>query len=402
MNGQPCFLRMWALRLHGVITCGAALAAPLSCAEDADRRRAYLHFRSGEFNTAWDVHDYWGLSLGMNFNRCWGAEIAGDVFELYTAYGEESVNSFMPQVRFRYPLLNDRLVPYAILGAGPVFIQYNDPRGYGVGSEVDADGWRAGLAAGIGLEYFLADNVTFAAEGKYLWVDPLDIDVAGQRQQFDASTFLASIGLRVYFDENRPRALAESEAEVPARFYFSVRYGGSVLTDSHLDSRLTLEPESSAAWETLNPYGTLLLGANFGENWGAEITLGNGEQRLIHQDLGTLGEYAVFYAIPQVRLRAPLAGGRWVPYVSAGVGAAYAEFNDPRGPYGVDAKGVYPAVSVGAGVEYFITRNFSLNADLGWNYTWGHEIKVGSEQFSGDFSSFQIQIGFRVYLFEGR
>jgi hypothetical protein len=72
-----CIKRALALAVVMALLAGGARA------EDSDRPRGYLHFGSGEFDTAWDIHDFWHISLGMNFNRHWGAELAGDVFERY-------------------------------------------------------------------------------------------------------------------------------------------------------------------------------------------------------------------------------------------------------------------------------------------------------------------------------
>lgn len=114
----------------------------------------------------------------------------------------------------------------------------------------------------------------------------------------------------------------------------------------------------------------------------------------------TVGEYATFSILPLARLRLPLQDGRWVPYMTAGFGAIYGEFNDGRHEFDVSAKGLYPAVAVGGGLEYFIHRGFSVTADTWWQYSWGHEFKVDGRQFRGDFSSLQLQLGFRAYLFK--
>jgi opacity protein-like surface antigen len=88
----------------------------------------------------------------------------------------------------------------------------------------------------------------------------------------------------------------------------------------------------------------------------------------------------------------------------AGVGITYAEYNDAKLPsigLRVDSKGIYPALGVGAGLEYFVVRNFSLNADARWLYTWDHEIKIADTlKGTGDFSAVQFNLGFRVYLFD--
>lgn len=85
------------------------------------------------------------------------------------------------------------------------------------------------------------------------------------------------------------------------------------------------------------------------------------------------------------------------------MGIAYGEINDASdasAAYRVGAKGIRPALGVGAGVERFIASNVSFSADVRWIYTWDHAIKVadGPSQ-RGDFSAVLFTIGFRAYLF---
>ncbi len=71
--------------------------------------------------------------------------------------------------------------------------------------------------------------------------------------------------------------------------------------------------------------------------------------------------------------------------------------------------GVFPGLSTtptiffwGGGVDYFITRNFCLNGDVRWAYTWdqGFGVKDYLPKAKGDFSYFAATIGFRVYLID--
>jgi opacity protein-like surface antigen len=389
----------------------AAIATGLvsTRAEDADRTRWYLHFRSGEFNTEWDVLDFWGFSVGLNFDQHWGGEVAGDVWERYVEpdgygnLGEMSVNAIMPQARFRWPLMDDRLVPYALAGVGTVFYQFNDQQNAGVGRSIESEGWLFGAVAGAGVEYFLADNITFALEGKYVWMEDATIRVDGTDVHEDYSSFLATFGFRIYFDENHPRPFAEQEEEVPSRFSLGIRYGGSVLTDDQLAPGVSLEPEASAYWDTLNQYPSLTLGWNWGEHWGVDFLLGGGEQRIVLDGVGSVAEYAVVTGMPQLRYRWPLLGGQWVPYASVGAGLTYAEINDANigpGVSNVGGSGFQPVIMVGGGLEYFVTRNFSLTTDLWWLHTWDHSVTINDVEYSGDFSTIQLQIGFRAYLFD--
>ena len=130
-----------------------------------------------------------------------------------------------------------------------------------------------------------------------------------------------------------------------------------------------------------------------------------GETDIRIDDKYEVGEYAQAAVIPQIRYRYPIARGRWVPYVLAGGGMLYAEFNDAKPQSvlfpGIDPKGFYPVVRGGLGLEYFITRNFSFAGEANYQYTWDHEIALpGRPTIHGDFSTFQALLMFRVYLFD--
>ena len=395
--------------LTTVALLATTLASSVVQAEDADRFRPYLRFHSGDISPLWGVDDMWSFSLGANFNRYLGAELTLDFFETdfeYSSYGtlgEVSAWNTVPYFRLRYPTLKDRLVPYVLAGIGPSFLQFNDRRPNLGGKEIDIEGMTFAVGAGVGLEYFIADNVTFGIEGKYIWINPIDGTVDGQNVNVDISSAAFTFGLRVYFDENEPRMLATEEEEKPNQFYFGWRVGGFVMTDSDWTSGVSWVPDAAAKGD-ISQNGALALGANFGENWGVELTADSIEPGIALEGEGTIGEYGMGAVLANLRLRHPLGRGRWVPYAMVGGGITYAEWNDAKpGSVGldVDAKGIYPAVGVGAGIEYFVVRNFSLNADARWLYTWDHEIDITSVASGrGDFSALQFNIGFRVYLFD--
>ncbi len=378
-------------------------------AEDADRFRPYLRFHSGDVEPLWGVDDHWSFSLGANFNRHLGAELTLDFYEQderrepIGTLGELSAWNLVPYVRLRYPLLGDRLVPYVLAGIGPSFLQINDRKPPAFGKEVDIEGLTFAGGVGVGLEYFIADNVTFGIEGKYLWVAPIEGRVEGVTYDVDVSAAMFTFGLRVYFDENSPRPLPREESRWPNRFYFGWRVGGFVMTDTDWTSGVSWTAEPSAKGQ-VNQTGGLALGADFGEHWGVELTADSLEPSLRLSGLGTFGEYGMGAVLAHLRLRHPLGRGKWVPYLMAGAGITYAEFNDTKPPGAglrVKSKDIYPAFGAGAGVEYFVVRNFSLNADARWLYTWDHAIKIdGRLDGTGDFSAFQFNLGFRVYLFD--
>jgi len=379
---------------------------PETHAEDADRFRPYFRFQSGEIAPLWGVDDLWSGSLGANFNKYLGAEMTVDFFEHDYEYrdlgtvGEVSAWNFVPQLRLRYPVLKDRLVPYTLFGIGPTFLQFNDAK---PGTAVDIEAMTFAVAAGAGLEFFIADNVAFGIEAKYVWINPIDGKVEGQTARVDVSSMLFTFGLRVYFDENHPRPLLAPGEPWPNRYYVGLRAGGFVLADDRLSPGVKLTPEAGAKG-SVNITGGVALGADFGEHWGVEITADTIETGIAVRDVGTVGEYGMGAVIPHLRLRYPLDRGRWAPYFMTGVGLVYGETND--GNQGGDpglrlhAQGIYPALGIGAGVEYFLVRNLSLSADVRWLYTWGHEFRAGeSARGKGDFSAAQFSLGLRVYLF---
>lgn len=398
----PSFGPVTALLLafSGMIITGPAQA------EDADRLRGYFRFSSGDIEPLWGVDDHWSLGLGLNFNRYVGAELAFDYYlkdwGAPLAVGEASGYHLVPELRVRYPLFKDRLVPYLVAGVGPSWIQGKDVKSSAFGSTVQVEGYTFSVAAGAGIEYFFADNLTFDIEGKYLWVDPIQGKVNGVPQPVDVSAAMFTFGLRIYFDENTPRPLVSQEKDPESRFYFGVRAGADILTDEHWVSGVRLRPEQAAWGKVASQSGGLLLGMDLGRNFGVEIA-GDHVNHLIEVDgLGNVAEYGQGWILANLRLRFPF--GRWSPYVYAGGGIAYGEFKDYQPvSAGLHLEGntMHPALNVGAGVEYFITRNFSLNADARWGYTWDHEFGIQNRMpaSSGDYSIFAATIGFRAYLF---
>jgi opacity protein-like surface antigen len=381
-------------------------AAPLR-ADDADRFRPYLRFHSGDISSTWGVDDMWSFSLGCNLDRHWGGELGTDFYErdFYykgTKVGEIGSLHLVPQVRLRRPFLNNRLVPYVIAGAGVSFLQFNDAREPAFGLQIGIEDVTFTVTAGGGLEYFISDNVTLGFEGKYFWLQPVSGKVDGQKADVDLSAPAFTVGLRVFLDENHSRPLADAGSKSSIRFFFGVRMGGAILADSRWMTSVKLEPESSSFGE-VNQTGGLLFGWDLGRHWGLELAADSLEYSVSLDGAGRIGEYGMGLIIPQVRYRIPLAYGRWVPYLNAGVGIAWSEYNDKTpGALGhaVSARGIYPACSVGAGIEYFLVRNVSLSADVGWVYTWDHGIEVDGGSSRGDFSAFMSHLGFRVYLFD--
>lgn len=390
-----------------LITCLLGLALlghKTSRAEDADRFRPYFKFYDGDVEPLWGVKDHWSLGLGANFNRYLGSEFA---FDYYVkdwgqpqAVGQASSYHFVPELRLRYPLLKDRLVPYFLAGVGPSWIQSKDgnpslPRS-------DAQGWTYTASIGGGLEYFIQDNIAFGVEGRYNFVHSIDGKIADRTVPVDLSAALFTFGLRIYFEENYPQPLYSEEQEPGTRLYFGVRAGADFLTDGNLGPGVKLDPEQAAWGGVAGQTGGLLVGVDWAEHFSAEIA-GDSVNHIINvRGLGEVTEYGQGWVMGNLRLRFP--HGRLTPYVYLGPGICYAEIKENKPPSnGLSLSGnkMQPAFNVGGGVEYFITRRFSLNADARWAYSWDHTFEMSTGlSTKGDISYAAATIGFRVYLFD--
>jgi len=409
LNSQPYHIcqRLTA----SCLLCCLVFSPACLTAEDSDLMRPYFHLRRGEFNYTWGPEDMWGLGLGLNLNRYWGVELALDTWEEKMSFagvaggdvlGEEAATSFIPQIRFRYPLFRDRLVPYVVAGFGGAFYQFNDRKSDGFGRQIDADGagWAASL--GAGLDWFVADNIALNFEAKQIWHSSLDVTVDGEKYEYDPSDWVATIGFRVFFRENHPKPLIGRATKAPTRIYLGFRAGGSILTDDQWNNGVYLQPEA-AAWGDFNHHFGGSVGIDFGRYWGLELAADGGEYTVQMDSIGAVAEYAFSAIMPQLRLRLPISEGRWVPYLMGGAGISYGEVNDYKpASVGVefDGKGVYPAFALGAGIEYFIARNISLSAETRWLYTWDHKYELNGVSARGDFSHLQLMLALRLYLFE--
>jgi opacity protein-like surface antigen len=388
----------------------ALLAIPI-LAEDSDMFRPYIQVRSAAFNEYWGEGDGWGLSLGANVNSYVGFELAFDAFQetvespALGAVSEIAISHLTPEIRLRYPLgQSKRWVPYVYAGPGVTFLTLNDQKPPGYHHDIEGNGTRFSAVFGGGLEYFVADNVTFSIEGRYQWVqnNPITIDGASQDGNFSAP--LLMFGIRAYFREVHHHPLIEKEAEEPIRVYGGVRYGSSILMDSRLNKDLKLEPLVNALGGTGNQVGSVLIGADIVPHFGIELSGNYNEYTLSSDTYGRLGKYANYTIMPAGRWHWLFLDGKLSPFVSLGLGATYAEFSHQKADaehLQVDTKGIYPSVDLGTGAEYFIARNLSFSAEAHYLTSWNHKFEInGVDNGRGSFSALNLMLGMRFYLME--
>ncbi len=370
----------------------------------------YVHMRSGEFDTVWGVQDMWGFGIGADLTRHVGLELAFDTYEkdfdpFGTKLGEQSLLSLVPQVRLRLPLANDRVVPYVVVGAGIGWYDFNDPTRDGYGKNVDDQGNELVVTAGVGIDLFINKHVAFNLEGKYIWLDDLNISVDGTPGTFELADFVGTFGFRAYLEDAEALALFDAIDEPPIRLYFGAAFGGGVITDGNWIPGVELVPEM-ASLGSIGQSVELALGANFGRHLSVEIPADYYESVIELNNLagvnGGVGEYSTYAVIPNLRFRWPIKDGRIVPYLMAGFGATYGEVND-RFDNGnnvpVDSKGFAPAFAAGGGIEYFFNREVSLFGQVKYIQSWDNKIEVNhAGEQKGDLSWLHFQIGFRLSL----
>lgn len=387
-----------------------ASAAPCR-GEDSDDLRSYLHLRGQDTNPGTGVHDHWGLSLGANLGRYWGLELSADTFERRLenggrTLGEYGVVALAPQVRARYPLLDDRLVPYVVAGVGVAFTDFNDrkPR-TPPDQRVAIDGAATTLPVatlGAGLEYYFADNLAVGVEVKYLFAEDQTVRLDGARHAQQVGSLFTTLGLRLLVPEHRPQPPLVAGEPAPARLYLGLRAGSAIITDADAFSNVELRPEPPAYFSSGNQFFGAALGLDFGRHLGVELAYDSYEVILASPDGVSLVEMALVHVIPQLRVRYPLLDGRLVPYALGGVGLGYAERNDRKQPatgLDIETSRYGLAAAVGAGVEYFVASNIALGLETRYLANRGHTVQIGGgRESSGHYDAVAVALTLRVFL----
>jgi opacity protein-like surface antigen len=216
-----------------------------------------------------------------------------------------------------------------------------------------------------------------------------------------ASTPLTSIGVRLFYPELRPAPMADAREPTLARLYLGLRAGVALLPDTDLTSEIEARPVPGAIGGELAPYYGVALGLDLNRHVGVELAAEGYEVVLARRGLGSVGEYAIYTFVPELRLRYPIEEGRVVPYGILGVGLGHAEWNDrkPRADHmSIKANTNSIAAVVGAGIEYFVTRNIAVGLESKYLYSPGHEIKVEGRGEDATLQAVEVTFGLRVYL----
>lgn len=405
----------------GAVVAGAAafLCAGPTQAEDGDAFRPYMHFRVGQAfltrpGAAGDLtldspsdEPPLGLSVGADINRYVGAELAVDYYEtpLKTAggagrVGEIGMWTILGQARFRYPLWDGRFVPYALVGAGVGLSEFNDRNPLNADLAVNG-GLETSLVGvgGLGAEYFVLDNVAIGAEARYIAPFGGKVTRAGTGRDLDLDTVLVTAGMRVYLDALGDRSVAEpavrgAKDSDALRGYLGLR-GGAALFTNQGGGGIGVADRAGLS-------GGVVVGTNLNRYLGFELASEYSEISIERAGVGDAGEFSLWTALAQARLRYPMMEDRLVPYVLAGAGLGFSEFNDRSTP--VATSGVTGTTrttvvgTAGLGVEYFLAGNLAVGVEAKHVFGFNGKVGVDGAGRSVPLDFVSVSAGLRIFF----
>lgn len=402
----------WDRGLRSIVVALLALvllATTAAHAADSDRPRVYLGVRIGESNPLTKANDVASVALGASFDRYLGVELSADAYELFLdtpsqgRVGELGLLGLLPQIRARYPLLEDRLVPYLLGGGGIAFAQINDanvPTTWASGGDLTSVRFMGAIGGGV--EYFVSDDVALGVEGKYLVTGAKTFDANGTKERVDMNVGVLTFGLRAFYPESDPDPARIAALRSTRRFYVSTRFGGALRIPGSAFPGVATAPEQEILGSNLAPLFSVSIGAQLGPVLDLELSGSNYELTLRAPGAAGKAEYAVFPVLLQTRLHVPAGDPRLDPYVLGGVGAESVEVND-AGHTGVELDGNGFAVigALGAGLDFFVTRDVALGLEAKYVLSRGHTLTIdGGEALRGDLDAFFVSLGLRVFLFD--
>ena len=245
-------------------------------------------------------------------------------------------------------------------------------------------------------------------EIKHFFLAETEIEVAGQPSSVDMSSVAGTLGLRIHFDQPRGSRGTGATSSRAAdnddfRFYLLLRAGVAIFPYS--------DEVSSARMDTPVGFGGAAVGFNFDRHWGVEF-VGEGlpgrleasllETTLSTPEEGEVVEYSVWTSILQVWLRYPMLNDKLVPYLIAGGGLGFTEFNDRKQPAGDGGvTGGFETSVVGAagiGVEYFVANNIAVGFEAKYVFLFDSEIMVNNQPAELQVDPVFLTLGLRAYF----
>jgi opacity protein-like surface antigen len=337
-----------------------------------------------------------GGSVGYNITRSWGVELqfqGGEPDLRSSSHGkirEISIITVVPAARYRWHLLEDRLVPYLTGGVGMSFTDVNEDAKPFTRADSSSSSVVGSISAGF--DYFLSPNVAVGLESRYVIHPNQHAEVSfqapsGRVMRFEDDTNLTSISLlaqlRLYPGQqeapgvDRTLFLADHGPfdTGDLRFYVAGLFGYDFLFDKNAGGGVKLRDKGG----DFNITKGGAVGVNFDANWSFEVQMLETPINLRTNEIDKIAEVDNTAILPTLRFRYPFLGGRLVPFITGGLGVAYLIVNDPRVVVEVpNGRGGATQVrspkwdpdsprivgSVGAGVEYFLNHHLSVGLYL--------------------------------------
>ena len=341
-----------------------------------------------------------GIGFGANIGRYFGLEVTAEDYEselFADGFGSEiseySVLSLLGLARFRYPMMDDRLVPYLFAGAGFGISEINDKTavvnqpGAPVfdGQDKQSDPI---FAFGAGVEYFIAENLSVGAELKQV-IHRTRIDANGRSQDANLDSFQAAVTTRLHIP-GPPRQASDPTKRRQwwrhnpheSGLYVAAQSGWAIFNDESITSVFTFSDGRGKG-----PIFGGIAGFDYNHYLGFELAIETHESGVDGTDPaggGTFGitEYRTTSVIPRIRAKYPVLQDRLVPYVVAGAGMAWNTTGEdtiktlPNTLPSFSADDQSFVATAGAGVEYFIADNIALGAEVRYMYN-RPEVEIG-------------------------
>jgi hypothetical protein len=151
-----------------------------------------------------------GGIVGLDIGKYLGAELTAGGYEVRIhspergSVGEEAIYAIIPQLRVRYPVLDGRLVPYAVAGVGAGYAEFNDRKPAGLNFDIESTNWGVAATVGGGAEYFVASNIAAGFEARYLTSHGHTVKIGdGKARSAHFDAILLTLGLRIYLFDFR-------------------------------------------------------------------------------------------------------------------------------------------------------------------------------------------------------
>jgi opacity protein-like surface antigen len=173
----------------------AATRSRIASGVEAEPENAAI---GGQFNLLF------GVGVGVDVTRHLGVELVADGHECILdvpgrgSAGEYAIYTVVPQLRARYPMLDERLVPYAVAGLGVSYAEFNDRKPPGLQSELRGTNFGAVAAVGAGIEWFLSSSIALGLETRYHHFTGHELKLGGEPRDARPHAVLTTLGLRIY------------------------------------------------------------------------------------------------------------------------------------------------------------------------------------------------------------